>query len=144
MVGDSIASLLSNEFNPIRAFSIFIIGATLYSFEIQKYFRWIEQKVIGFEEKKKKLIKPFLVLLYFNPLWIVRHFCFIYIFSAKSNLIDFSILKTAFFAFIVNIPISLIVNYIIQNKIPLKHRFLLSATFSGFMAIYYSISKGWF
>ncbi len=43
-------------------------------------------------------------------------------------------------SFTVNIPVAFAANYIIQNKIQLKYRFLSSAIFSSLMAIYYALS----
>ena len=82
-----------------------------------------------------------LALLYFNPIWIARHLFFIYLFSGRYQAISWSIFGIALKSFLVNIPISLAGNYIIQNKIALKHRFWASATFSALMAVYYALSE---
>jgi ABC-type glycerol-3-phosphate transport system permease component len=42
------------------------------------------------------------------------------------------------------ILISFLANYLIQNRVPLKNRFLFSAVFSALMGIYYALSKVWF
>jgi hypothetical protein len=144
MTGDSIASLLVNEFSYFRAVSIFVIGAVLYAFEIQLYFQWIEDHIIRFQGLKKDILKTFMALIYFNPLWIARHLCFIYFITGKTNQISFHLLRIALISFLINIPISIIANYIIQNKISFKYHFWGSAVFSGLMAIYYSMSIQWF
>jgi uncharacterized membrane protein YvlD (DUF360 family) len=90
------------------------------------------------------MIKAAIVLLYFNPLWIARHLCLLLIFSGNFSQINFNILKVGLFSFLINIPISILANYYIQNKILLKDRFIASAIFSGLMAIYYSMSSQWF
>jgi hypothetical protein len=46
-------------------------------------------------------------------------------------------------AFIANIPIALIANYIIQNALQPRHRFTASALYSATMAVYYALSF-WF
>jgi hypothetical protein len=144
MIGDSIASLMGNEFSYFRAVCIFAIGAVLYAFEIQWYFKWIEEFIIRYQGLKRNILKTFLALIYFNPLWIARHLCFIYIISGKINQISFHLFKIALISFLINIPISIIANYIIQNKISYKYHFWGSAIFSGLMAIYYSMSIKWF
>lgn len=144
MCGDTIAALISGDATLIRAAGLFGVGSTLYAFEIRKYFSWIEQKVNSFDRLKRTMLKTFMALFYFNPLWIARHLCFVYLFSGKFSLISFALLKAATIAFLVNIPISIIANYIIQNRTPLEYRFWASAVFSGLMAIYYSMSSVWF
>jgi hypothetical protein len=49
--------------------------------------------------------------------------------------------EIAFWSFLVNIPISFVANYIIQNRIKFDWRFVASAIFSGAMAIYYAYSE---
>ena len=144
MTGDSIASIIAHEFSFTRAICIFVIGAVLYAFEIQRYFRWIEEFIIRFHGSKRVIVKTMMALVYFNPLWIARHLCFIYLVSGKASQISTHLLKVALFSFLINIPISILVNYIIQNRISLKYHFWGSAVFSGLMAIYYSMSSQWF
>ena len=79
--------------------------------------------------------------MYFNPIWIWRHLLFIKIFSGNLAQINMNLFFIACFSFLVNIPISLIANYTIQNKIKLGWRFLASAIFSALMAIYYALSE---
>jgi hypothetical protein len=44
-------------------------------------------------------------------------------------------------SFVVNIPISFVANYIIQNRFKLKWRFLGSALFYALTAIYYAMNE---
>ena len=68
MIGDSIAALLANEFSIIRALLVFIIGASLYAFEIQLFFKWVDKFIKRF--KKKKLQKKInLYLVYPQITW---------------------------------------------------------------------------
>lgn len=144
-IGDTTASLLLNEFSYFRLLGIFILGATLYAFEMPIAFNWIEQKVSHLEKGfKRSIIKTLLAMLYFNPIWIVRHLIFIKIISFNFDSINFVLLRIAFLSFLINIPLSLIGNYTIQNKIPLKYRFIGSVIFSAFMAVYYAMSTVWF
>ncbi len=118
-----------------------LVGATIYAFEIPNYFSWIDQKTKKLVGLKSTLTKTVLAIAYFNPLWIFRHLAFIKIFSGNFTEINLGLLKIAFLSFLVNIPISFLANFIIQNKFKLKWRFIASAIFSAVMAIYYALSE---
>ncbi len=118
-----------------------LVGATIYAFEIPNYFNWIDQKTRHFSGTKLTLAKTGLAIAYFNPVWIWRHLLFIKLFSGNLEQINLYLLQIAGMSFLVNIPISLIANYIIQNKIQLSWRFLASAIFSALMAVYYALSE---
>lgn len=118
-----------------------IIGATLYALEIPNYFAWIDKKTAKLSGVKLTLAKTSLAIAYFNPLWIYRHLLFIKLFSGNFDEINTGLIGIALLSFLVNIPISFIANYGIQNKIKLHWRFLASATFSALMAIYYALSE---
>ena len=117
------------------------IGATFYAFEIPNYFDWIVKKTEHLKGLKATLTKTGLAIMYFNPLWIARHLLFIKLFSGEMEAIGWNLMQIAFWSFVVNIPISFIANYIIQNRFKLKWRFLGSAVFSAIMAIYYALSE---
>lgn len=146
--GDTIASLLLNQFSVTRLLGICLIGGLIYSFEIPNYFKWIDERTKSTDSKpnslKNSIIRTGLALLYFNPLWIARHLLFINFFSQHYENINFSLLIIASKSFLFNIPISFIANYIIQNVLPYKYRFTGSAVFSSIMAIYYAVSAVWF
>jgi len=125
----------------MRLFGMAVLGGTLYALEIPNYFAWIEKKTASFTGWKKTLGKTGLAIAYFNPLWIFRHLVFIKIFTSQFDQINMNLLKIAGLSFLVNIPISLVANYFIQNKIKLNWRFLASAIFSALMAIYYAFSE---
>jgi hypothetical protein len=118
-----------------------LVGATIYAFEIPNYFSWIDRKTARLSGTKLTLTKTALAIAYFNPLWIWRHLLFIKLFSGNTDDIDLNLLYVACVSFLVNIPISFIANYTIQNKIKLDWRFLASAIFSALMAIYYALSE---
>ena len=142
--GDTIAALLLDEFSWMRLLGMMLIGATFYAFEIPNYFDWIVEKTQFLKGIKATLSKTLLAILYFNPLWIARHLLFIKLFSGQFDAIGYNLLIIAFWSFLVNIPISFIANYIIQNRLKLKWRFLGSAVFSALMAIYYALSETFF
>lgn len=118
-----------------------LIGATIYAFEIPNYFAWIDKKTINLNGIKKTLAKTSLAIAYFNPLWIFRHLAFIKLFSNNYEQINSGLLLIAFWSFLVNIPVSFVANYLIQNKVRLDWRFMASAIFSAIMAIYYALSE---
>ena len=142
--GDTIAALLVGEFMWVRLLAMMFLGATLYAFEIPNYFKWIDKKTKDLNGLKLTGAKTGLAVAYFNPLWIARHLFFIKLFSGNFDAISLTLLHIAFWSFLVNIPISIIANYIIQNKIKLDWRFISSAIFSGLMAIYYALSESLF
>ncbi len=139
LTGDSIAALITEQFTVWRALGIVLVGASFYAFEIQSYFAWIERKMQNIPDQKRKFYKTFLALVYFNPLWIARHMVFIALFSGKISDVDTQVLWLALTGFVYNIPVSILANYLIQNVVPLHWRFPASASFSGLMAIYYSL-----
>ncbi|WP_221267549.1 hypothetical protein [Lacinutrix iliipiscaria] len=130
-----------DEFSWYRLLGMILVGASFYAFEIPNYFDWIDKKTQISKGIKATLSKTLLAILYFNPLWIARHLLFIKLFSGQFESIGFNLLEIAFWSFLVNIPISFIANYIIQNKFKLKWRFMASAIFSALMAIYYALSE---
>ncbi|MDC1162413.1 hypothetical protein OAT18_03115 [Tenacibaculum sp.] len=118
-----------------------LIGATIYAFEIPNYFAWIDKKTIKLNGIEKAFTKMGLAVAYFNPIWIFRHLAFIKLFSGNYEQINSNLFIIACWSFLVNIPISFIGNYFIQNKIHLDWRFIASAIFSALMAIYYALSE---
>jgi hypothetical protein len=124
-----------------RLLGLALVGATLYAFEIPNYFNWIEQKVKDLEGWKRATLKTGLAILYFNPLWIARHLFFIRLFSGGLEQLSWGLLEVAALSFLANIPISLAGNFVIQNWIRVRWRFLASAIFSALMAIYYALSE---
>jgi hypothetical protein len=117
------------------------IGGTVYAFEIPNYFRWIDANTAGMSGLKGSLSRAGLAILYFNPLWIARHLLFIQILQGNWCSINLTLFRLGFYAFIVNVPVAFVANYVIQNRVPLKWRFFSSAVFSSLMAIYYALSQ---
>ncbi len=143
--GDSVAAMILGVFSPWRLMGIMLIGATVYAWEIPAYFRWIDRRTSATGNgPRRALARTGLALLYFNPLWIARHLLFIVLFSANGEALRLALLQTAFLSWLVNIPIAIIGNFVIQVVLPLRWRFAGSAIFSGLMAIYYALSGVWF
>ena len=139
--GDTIAALLLNEFSWYRLLGMVLVGATVYAFEIPNYFAWIEKRTAKIAGYKLTLAKTGLAIAYFNPIWIFRHLVFIKLFTSNLHQVDVSLFKIALWSFLMNIPISFVAYYLIQNKVYLDWRFLASAIFSALMAIYYAMSE---
>jgi len=139
--GDTTASLLLSEFSFVRLLGMMLIGGTVYAFEIPNYFRWINRRTAGIEGLSGSLSRAGLAILYFNPIWIARHLLFIQILSGNWSSINLSLLNLGLYSFAVNVPVAFTANFVIQNRIPLKWRFVSSAVFSSVMAIYYALSQ---
>lgn len=140
-IGDTAASFILNEFSLIRFFGISIIGGTIYAFEVPNVFNWIEINTASKSDFYKKILKCIYAVLYFNPLWIARHLFFINVLKLQWNEINWELLSIGLHSFLWNLPLGLTANYIIQNKIKLKWRFIVSASYSSIMAIYYALSN---
>jgi len=141
--GDLIASLMLNQFSLGRVLGMALAGGTLYALEIPNYFRWIDRRTAGLTATGRTLGRTGLALLYFNPLWIARHLALIRFISGRPGRPG-ELLRLGLSSFLVNIPIALLANYLIQNRVPLKYRFPASAIFSGLMAVYYAFSEVFF
>jgi hypothetical protein len=142
--GDTAAALILGEFLWPRMLGISLVGALIYALEIPWYFQWIDRKVSQAKGLRTAMYKTALAMSYFNPLWIARHLLFIQLFSGRWDAITFDLLRIGALSFLVNIPLSLLGNYLIQNAVPLSWRFFASAVFSALMAVYYALSAVWF
>jgi len=138
--GDSIATLILGEFQFERGLGIFIVGATLYAAEIPRYFRWLDTH-FDRHSQWNSINKAVLAQAFFNPIWIARHLLFIRLFSRRWTGIDWQLLRIGVDSFLSILPIGLLMNYLIQNRVPLNWRFLASALYSALMAIYVALSE---
>ncbi len=140
-IGDSIGSLILNEFSWIRLIGLALIGGTVYAVEIPAFFDWLETYSKKFSLKKSQAVKTILTTLFFNPIWIARHFIFIFLFSGNYTSINMNLFHIAWLAYITPLPITLLANYLIQNKVNLTWRFTVSSIYSALMVIYFALSK---
>lgn len=141
--GDTIATLIVGEFSPPRALGLLLVGATVYATEIPSYFRWIHSR-FGLPGRWNSLKRALLAQAFFNPLWIARHLLFIRLFSARWSELNWQLLSIGLDSFLHIVPVGLLMNYLIQNRVPLTWRFLASAAYSALMAIYFALSEVWF
>lgn len=132
--GDTLASILTCGFSLLRLAGVMAVGALIYSFEIPAWFRWLNLRFSG-------IARAGMAVLYFNPLWIARHLSFICLFSRETGDVSPDLLVVALKGFTMNLPLVFAANYLIQNRIPLKWRFLSSAAFSSLMAVYYPLCR---
>lgn len=165
-LGDLIAQIILKQTSITRTVGIGLIGATIYALEIPLWFRIIENTFCRATDKIRacRLFKEpnqnnqcllnhkgrtLMALTYFNPLWIARHMFFIGLLNAISQGIAFSsplhtylsLLGIACKSFIINIPIAVIGNYFVQNKLSMKYRLTGSAVLSSICALWYALSK---
>lgn len=138
-IGDTIATIISGDFNITRMLGIALMGGTMYAFEIPNFLLWLNDKDFG-TSLKAKWTRAILFTLYFNPLWIARHILLLELFSGNFEKINWDLLSLGWDAFLYPLPIVIPANYIISNVIPYKWRFVGSTTFSGMMAIYYAVA----
>ncbi len=138
--GDTAASLIQGQLSLWRVLGMMLVGGAVYALEIPAWFRWIERRTARLSGLPRSLARTGLAQLYFNPLWIARHLLFIRLFDPAAGSVGPDLLRLGLLSFLANIPVSLAANYIIQNRIPLRWRFLSSAVFSGLLAVYYSLS----
>ncbi|MCK5662058.1 MAG: hypothetical protein KAI17_01160 [Thiotrichaceae bacterium] len=142
-LGDSIATLVTGEFQYQRMLGMMILGGGLLAWEIPTYFQYLERRFNqpGYMCAIKRTL---LAALFFNPLWIARHMLFIKVFAGRWQEIALDILVIATQSFNYCFPVSLLVNFIIQNKVSLKWRFVVSSSYSALMAIYFALSGVFF
>jgi len=138
--GDSIGSLLTDDFLYQRLLGMMVIGGTLYAWEIPTYFAHLQLR-FNQEGIPNALKRTLSAGLFFNPLWIARHFVFIKVFSGQWQTIDWDILMIATESFVIAFPFSLLANYLIQNVILLRWRFLVSSIYSALTVIYFALSE---
>ncbi|MCB1583866.1 MAG: hypothetical protein R3E90_00735 [Marinicella sp.] len=139
---DAIAAYILGEFSIIRLLGMSLMGATFYATEIPSFFAWIEHKSQSMKAWHGKLYKTLMTAVYFNPLWVARHMCLIYLLNRQS--FGWEVMNTAWLSFWYGLPVSLLANYVIQNHIVMKYRFLASAIFSGCMVVFYAVSAVYF
>jgi hypothetical protein len=143
--GDTIATFLTGDVSLVRLLGMAFLGATLYAIEVPNWFLLIDTWT---SERKKDwktgAMRMALALAYFNPLWIARHILFIHLFTGNFAAISWSIFPTAGMSFLTNIPLTLLGNYVIQNKVKFEWRYVGSSIFSSIMAISYAMGAVWF
>ena len=144
-LGDTVAALITGEVSLGRIVGMAVLGGTLYAIEIPNWFLLVDRMTAKREKNRRTaLLRMFYAIVYFNPLWIARHLLFVNLFSGQWSDITWNLASIGLHSFIFNIPIALIGNYIIQNKMAFKWRYIGNCVFSALMAIYFAMSEIWF
>ena len=143
--GDTAAALVLHQFSWLRLLGMALVGGLLYSTEVPAFFRGLDARVPARTDgsQLRKISRAALTLLYFNPLWIARHYVFLRVFGGTAETISLALLPIACRSFLLNAPLSLAANYYIQNRVAPSRRFVASAVFSGVMAVSYALSAAW-
>ncbi|MCX6735978.1 MAG: hypothetical protein NTZ13_02745 [Candidatus Parcubacteria bacterium] len=144
-IGDTIATLINGNISMSRILGMAILGGTIYALEVPNWFLLIDKWTKRYEPGFKKIAaRTALAMGYFNPLWIARHLLFINLFTGQWASVSWALLPIAGMSFLTNIPLSILGNYVIQNKVPLEWRYIASSIFSSLMAIMYAMGAVWF
>lgn len=138
--GDTLASVLTEQFQIQRMLGIFLVGASIYALEINSYFAWLDRRFEA-QQSYAALKRGLMAQAYFNPLWIARHLAIILVLSGHWQALDWSVLALGLKSFMHALPFALLMNYLIQNTVPLRWRFPASALMSASMAVYYALSE---
>ena len=141
--GDSVATLIGGEFQWPRMLGVILLGASVYATEIPAYFAWLDRRFSA-RTRANAIRRALLAQAFFNPLWIARHLLCLRLFSGRWQDIDERLLTMAVDSFLHIVPLGVLINYLIQNQVPLNWRFGVSASYSALMAIYFALSEVWF
>ena len=159
-LGDAVAQLILQEFSLRRFLSLTFLALAFYQWEIPKWFKLLDTIVVPAHKisimpmagtvltKEYKLNwfgRTLGAMIYFNPLWIARHMLFISLGKSSWGLINFnelvlSSLTLGVKSFLVNLPISIAGNYIVQAKLKLEYRFLGSVILTSLLTICYAMA----
>jgi hypothetical protein len=164
--GDLIGQVIVGQASLVRTIGFGFIGATIYALEIPIWFRLIEGTTCDPAQQPRlrglfrnpdesgicrlnSVGKTIMALVYFNPVWLARHMFFISLLNCLATntplgnpwLVFVHLLPVAGKSFLIKIPLALAGNYVVQNFVALRWRFVGSATFSAINAVWYAVSK---
>ncbi|WP_373531927.1 hypothetical protein [Vampirovibrio sp.] len=169
--GDLIAQFILGEFQVLRLMALSLVGGLVYQQEVPRWFQWLDQRSFTAAQVQafpplKWLTQPqqgaqpqiyrlgwfgrtLGAMLYFSPLWITRHMLILKVATtAWGHIAIAATLQDLWLAscksFLVNLPLSLLGNYIIQARLPLKSRFLGSIIMTGLMSIAFALAYRFF
>jgi len=144
-IGDTLATLITGDISLGRMIGMAFLGGTIYAIEVPNWFllidTWTKKCKRGW---KTGALRMLLAMAYFNPLWIARHILFIDLFTGQFENITWGLLNVGWMSFLMNIPLSILGNYLIQNKLRYEHRYVANCIFSSIMAISYAMGAVWF
>ena len=144
-IGDTLATLITGDISLGRMIGMAFLGGTIYAIEVPNWFllidKWTKKCKRGWQTGTLRML---LAMAYFNPLWIARHILFIDLFTGQFENITWGLLNVGWMSFLMNIPLSILGNYLIQNKLRYEHRYVANCIFSSIMAISYAMGAVWF
>jgi hypothetical protein len=165
-LGDLVAQIILGRPSIIRTLGVGFIGGSVYALEVPLWFRLIEgtfchasDKIRAcqmFTEPNNENIcyldykgRTLMAMSYFNPIWITRHMFFLSLLNAISFGTLFSspfrvflhLIPVASKSFLISIPITVIGNYIVQNRISMRFRLIASAILSAICVFWFALSK---
>ena len=165
--GDLIGQVVMKEPSLSRFLAIMLAGGLLYRLEIPAWFNYLERLSISKERVQRHPALALLFsehldcmklnwlgrttgsMLYFNPLWIARHIAIIMLATTpfpelSLKTLALTSLTTGLKSFCTNLPIAFVGNYLLQQHVPLRYRFLGSAFLTTILTIKYAIEFRWF
>lgn len=160
--GDLVGQLILGDVNVLRVAVLMLAGGLFYRLEIPAWFRLLDSlspdrqtiikhsalplftKVEGDTVKLNWFGRTVGAMVYFNPLWIARHMLFISLVTTSFAEVSWwkyvgSVLSAGAISFLTNFPFSLVGNYLIQVRVPLRGRFFGSALLTTLLTIKYAI-----
>jgi hypothetical protein len=165
-LGDLLAQIILGTPSLIRTIGVALIGSSIYALEVPLWFRMIEgtfclasDKIRAcqmFQEPDRQNIchldykgRTLMAMSYFNPIWIARHMFFLSLLISLSNGTAFispfrifvNLIPVAAKSFLFCIPITVIGNYLVQNRIKMRYRLIGSAILSAICVFWFAISK---
>lgn len=160
-LGDLIAQIILDDISLLRVLFVALLGRFVYAVEIPKWFGFLAtlkkrtnstgiSQIFWEKESEKPRLSSFGktigATLWFHPLWIARHMLVLElanILFGKTNFITFlpEAIMLGVLSYIGQLPIAIIVNYIIICKLNERTRFIWSSVFSGLLAIYYAVGR---
>jgi hypothetical protein len=165
-LGDLLAQIILGKASIIRTIGIGFIGGTVYALEVPLWFRMIENTFCHASDKIRACMmfkqpdnndccyldykgRTLMAMSYFNPIWIARHMFFLSLLNALSAGIAvispfhefLHLIPVATKSFVICIPITVVGNYIVQNRISMKYRLIGSAVLSAVCVFWFAIAK---
>lgn len=142
--GDTVACLISGQLLAVRMLGVFLLGTTVYAIEIHNYFALVRARVPAPKTSRARWSRAMLAVAWFNPLWIARHQFFLKGFSGSLGVPGTNLIVLGSVSFLVNLPVALVVNYLIQNAVAAPRRVYASAAYSAATAVFYALMEIWF
>lgn len=163
--GDLAGQAIMGDINLWRTLIVALAGGIIYRWEVPAWFRFLDRARLSEERAQRhRVLAVFFqatpegrklnwmgrtlgAMGYFNPLWIARHAFFLSLAGVRDlglTLIVTESLKRGAASFVTNLPLSVVGNYLVQQKTSPKHRFFASATLTGVLTIKYAIEHALF